>query len=398
MLSVAEALARMTADLAPLAEEEVAVTDACGRVLARDLPALLTQPPFPASAMDGYAVRTADVQTLPAMLTLIGEAAAGHPFAGAVGAGEAVRIFTGAPVPQGADLVIIQENVSADGPRIAVRERSAEDFVRAAGGDFTQGQALLRAGKRLAPRDLLLAAQMNHAMLPVRRRPRIAILASGDELVAPGQTPGPGQIISSIPAALAALIRNDGGDPVPLGIARDTMESLAECIARAEGADLLVTIGGASVGDHDLVRRALEAAGFAIGFHNVAMRPGKPSMFGRRGDTHVLGVPGNPVSALLCGLIFIRPMIARMLGETAGERAAETARLAVPIEANGPRQHFMRARLDRGPDGAPAVAPLASQDSSLVAIFAAANCLIVRPSHAPAAPAGAAVEIMRLDF
>lgn len=398
MISVAEALSRMVAGLTPLAEEAVPVTQGCGRVLARDLAALLTQPPFPASAMDGYAVRAADVQNLPAALRLIGESAAGHPFAGAVGAGEAVRIFTGAPVPRGADLVIIQENVSADGPRVTVRERSAERFVRPAGGDFTQGQTLLRAGKRLAPRDLLLAAQMNHAMLPVRRRPRIAILASGDELVPPGHTPGPGQIVSSIPAALAALIAKDGGDPVPLGIARDTMESLAECIAKADDADLLITIGGASVGDHDLVRGALEAAGFAIGFHNVAMRPGKPSMFGRRGNTHVLGVPGNPVSALLCGLIFVRPMIAHMLGETPGGHAAETARLAVPVEANGPRQHFMRARLERGPDGAPAVAPLASQDSSLVGIFAAADCLIVRPAHAPAAPAGASVEIMPLDF
>jgi molybdopterin molybdotransferase len=398
MISVAEALARMIADLATLSEEAVPVTGGCGRVLARDLPALLTQPPFPASAMDGYAVRAADVQDLPAVLTMTGEAVAGHPFSGAVGPGETVRIFTGAPVPQGADLVIIQENVTADGPRITVRERSAENFVRPAGGDFTQGEILLRAGKRLAPRDLLLAAQMNHAMLPVRRRPRVAILASGDELVAPGQPPGPGQIISSIPAALAALIRNDGGEPIPLGIARDTMESLAECIARAGDADLLVTIGGASVGDHDLVRRALEAAGFAIGFHNVAMRPGKPSMFGRRGSAHVLGVPGNPVSALLCGLIFVRPMIARMLGETAGERTAETARLAVPVEANGPRQHFMRARLTHGVGGEPMAAPLSSQDSSLVGIFAAANCLIVRPSHAPAAPAGASVEIIRLDF
>jgi molybdopterin molybdotransferase len=398
MISVAEALARMTADLAPLPEEEIPVTEGCGRVLARDLPALLTQPPFPASAMDGYAVRSADVGSLPVTLTMIGEAAAGHPFGGAVGAGETVRIFTGAPVPEGADLVIIQENVTAEGPRILVRERSAEDFVRPAGGDFAAGQALLHAGRRLKPRDLLLAAQMNHAVLPVRRRPRIAILASGDELVPPGGAPGPGQIVSSIPVALAAMIRADGGEPLPLGIARDTMESLGACIARAEGADLLVTIGGASVGDHDLVRRGLEEAGFAIGFQNVAMRPGKPSMFGRRGGTHVLGVPGNPISALLCGLVFVRPMIERLLGQTVTETPVETARLAVPIEANGPRQHYMRARLSPDPDGRPTVAPLPSQDSSLVAIFAAADCLIIRPSHAPAATMGEQVEIMRLDF
>jgi molybdopterin molybdotransferase len=397
MLSVAEALARVTAGLAPLPAEDVPIAQACGRVLAGDLAARLTQPPFPASAMDGYAVRAADVASLPAMLAVTGEAAAGHPFAGTLGAGEAVRIFTGAPVPEGADLVVIQENVRAAGPRIEVRELSAESFIRPAGGDFRLGDTPLRAGSRMRPRDLLLAAQMNHAMLPVRRRPRVAILASGDELIPPGGTPGPGQIVSSIPVALAALIRNAGGEPIPLGIARDTMESLADCIASAEGADILVTIGGASVGDHDLVRKALEAAGYGIGFHKVAMRPGKPLMFGDRGGARVLGVPGNPVSALLCAAIFLRPMIARLLGKSGGDDGMATARLAAPLEANGPRQHYMRARSSAGISGA-VVAPLPSQDSSLVGIFAAADCLILRPPNAPAAAAGEAVEIMRLDF
>jgi len=398
MISVAEALARVTADLHPLPAEQVPVAQGCGRVLAADLAARLSQPPFQASAMDGYAVRTADVGALPATLTLIGEAAAGHPFARRVGAGEAVRIFTGAPVPDGADLVVIQENTSAEGARIIVCDRSAEDFVRPAGGDFRSGDVPLRAGKRLTPRDLLLAAQMNHAMLPVRRRPVVAILASGDELVAPGEVPGPGQIVSSIPAALAPLIRNAGGEPVALGIARDTMDSLAACLARAKDANILVTIGGASVGDHDLVHRALQAAGFDIGFQTVAMRPGKPLMYGRRGGCHVLGLPGNPVSAMLCCAIFLGPMIASLTGADSEANRPRKARLANPLEANGARQHYMRARFTHpGGDGL-VVAPLPSQDSSLVSILAAADCLIVRPPHAPAATAGEFVDILPLDF
>jgi molybdopterin molybdotransferase len=397
MISVAEALARVTADLAPLPAEEVAVDAACGRVLASDLAAKLTQPPFPASAMDGYAVRSGDVAALPATLRLIGEAAAGHPFSGAVKAGEAVRIFTGAAVPDGADLVIIQENTAAEGDRIEIRERSVDGFVRPAGGDFREGDIALRAGHRLTPRDLLLAAQMNHAMLPVRRRPVIAILPSGDELVPPGGTPGPGQIISSIPAGLSALIEASGGVPVRLGIARDTMASLAECIAGARGADIIITIGGASVGDHDLVQAALEEAGFAFAFHKVAMRPGKPLMFGERGRQRVLGVPGNPVSAMLCAMIFLRPMIARLLGRTDVATPALRARLTTPLEANGPRQHYMRAQ-SAMVGGDLTVAPVASQDSSLISILAAANCLIVRPPYARALPVGITVEITPLDF
>jgi molybdopterin molybdotransferase len=376
----------------------VPVTEGGGRVLAADLAAKLTQPPFPASAMDGYAVRAVDVQNLPATLIMIGEAAAGHPFGGSVGGGEAVRIFTGAPVPAGADLIVIQENTVANDAGILVRELSSETFIRPAGGDFREGDVLLRAGRRLLPRDLLLAAQMNHAALPVRRRPRVAILASGDELQPPGSTLGDGQIVSSIPAALAPLISNAGGEPLPLGIARDSMESLAGCIARGADADILLTIGGASVGDHDLVRAALEAAGFAIGFHHVAMRPGKPLMYGTRGAQRVLGVPGNPVSAVLCSALFLRPMIHRLLGEEAADAAPQQAILAVPLEAGGPRQHYMRARLSNSSGGQMTVAPLPSQDSSLVSILANADCLIIRPPRAPAAQTGDSVEIMRLDF
>jgi molybdopterin molybdotransferase len=398
MISVAEALARVTADLMPLPAEEVPVTEAGGRVLAADLAARLTQPPFSASAMDGYAVRAKDVERLPANLKLLGEAAAGHPFAGSVGASEAVRIFTGAAVPSGADLVVIQENTRREGAHVAIESLSREDFIRPAGGDFREGDVLLRAGRRLTSRDVLLAAQMNYPELRVRRRPVVAVLASGDELQPPGSALTGGEIFSSIPAGLKGLIENAGGEPLLLGIARDTMESLAGAIARAADADILLTIGGASVGEHDLVRRALEAAGFAIDFQNIAMRPGKPLMYGRRGAQRALGVPGNPVSAMLCSALFLRPMLARLLGEDPPRRAAQYARLAAPLEGNGQRQHFMRASLGFGSGGEMTATPLPSQDSSLVSALAAADCLIVRAPGAPPAAAGDFVEIMPLDF
>ncbi len=392
MLSVAEALTHITAGVTPLEAETAPLGDALGRVLAADVVASLTQPPFRSSAMDGYAVRKADIRTLPARLKLIGESAAGHPFGGEVGPGEAVRIFTGAPVPGGADLVVMQENVTPLGHYAEVRELSAEDFVRPEGFDFTAGQAVLAAGRRLTARDLMLAAQANAPLVAVRRQPVIAVLASGDELVEPGETPGAGQIVSSIPAGLAALIAQAGARPRFLGIARDTMASLTEKLGRAEGAEVVVTIGGASVGEHDLVRQALEEAGFAIAFHNVAMRPGKPLMFGARGPCRVLGLPGNPVSAMVTGLIFLKPLIAALLGETAPERRL-AAPLAEPIPANGPRQAYMRGRIT----ASGAVEAFASQDSSLITRLAAADCLIIRPPHASAAAAGESVPILPLD-
>jgi molybdopterin molybdotransferase len=391
MLPVAEALARITASNTPLEAEAVPLADAAGRVLAADVAARLTQPPFRSSAMDGYAVRKADLQTLPARLKLIGESAAGHPFSGQVRPGEAVRIFTGALVPAGADLVVIQENVTAVGAFAEVRELSAEDFIRPEGFDFTAGQTVLAAGRRLTARDLMLAAQANATLLAVTRRPLVAVLASGDELVEPGETPGAGQIVSSIPAGLAALICEAGAEPRLLGIARDTMASLAEKLGQVAGADILVTVGGASVGEHDLVRRALEEAGFAIAFHNVAMRPGKPLMFGARGPCRVLGLPGNPVSAMVTALIFLRPLIAALLGEAVAERHM-TAPLSAALPPNGPRQVYMRARITA--DGA--VEAFAAQDSSLITRLAAADCLIIRPPHAPAAPAGETVPILPL--
>lgn len=396
MLSVAEALARIVADVAPVEAESVALADAYGRVLAADLTARLTQPPFRSSAMDGYAVCRGDVMVPPVRLKVIGRSAAGHPFNGSIGAGEAVRIFTGAAVPEGADYIVIQENVDADGDFAEVRELNNEDFVRPVGLDFMAGQVLLQAGHRLTARDLMLAAQANYAELSVRGRPRVAILASGDELVEPGQMPGSGQIVSSIPAALGPLVAKAGGVPILLGIARDTMASLAEKIEAARDADILVTIGGASVGDHDLVRAALETAGFTIGFHKVAMRPGKPVMYGARVGQKVIGLPGNPVSATLSAYIFLLPLIAAHLGE---RRASlpQTAPVAAALPANGPRQAYMRARFV-GEGGTTRVEAFASQDSSLVTRLAAADCLIIRPPHAPAASPGDIVPILALDL
>jgi molybdopterin molybdotransferase len=396
MLSVAEAISLVIADTLPMPVESVALADAHGRVLAEDLAATLTQPPFPAAAMDGYAVCRADLDTLPATLAVIGESAAGHPFAGKVDAGEAVRIFTGAIVPEGADFILIQENVEARGGTAHAREINAERFIRERGIDFHEGNVLLRAGRRLTARDLMLAAQMNHAVLPVRRRPRVALLPSGDELVLPGVPPGPGQIISSIPSCLAPLLRSAGAEPRVLDIAKDTPKSLAAAIASAGKADILVTIGGASVGDHDLVRQALEDAGFAIGFHKVAMRPGKPFMSGRRGGQRVLGLPGNPVSAVTCSIIFLLPLIAALLGEDRPPLSAMRLPLAAPLPANGAREHYMRGKFAEL-DGVRAVEALPSQDSSLTAALASADCLIVRPPNTPPLLAGDAVPILPLN-
>ena len=338
MLSVDEAIALVIADAAVLPGEMVPLAYAHERVLAVDVAAKLTQPPFRSSAMDGYAVRQSDLAALPATLRLLGTSAAGHAFDAQVGPGAAVRIFTGAPVPAGADYVVIQENADAAGNEVHIRELNAENFIRSRGVDFNAGDILLRAGKRLTARDLMLAAQMNHPSLPVCRRPRVAVLASGDELVPPGSRPAASQIISSIPSALVAMLLAAGAEPALLGIARDTPESLAQHIAAAEGADILVTIGGASVGDYDLVQKALEDAGFVIEFHKVAMRPGKPFMSGRRGDQRVLGLPGNPVSAVICAIIFLMPLLAALLGEDRRPLSLTRVALASPLPANGPRQ------------------------------------------------------------
>ncbi|MCB1520609.1 MAG: molybdopterin molybdotransferase MoeA [Hyphomicrobiaceae bacterium] len=398
-LSVEDALAKVLAGVRPVATEDVDLLDAAGRVLAAEVAALMTQPPFDASAMDGYAVRRADVAQLPVTLRVIGESAAGHGFRGSIREGEAVRIFTGAPVPGGADAIVIQENVETCGDSIRVFDGQPDPaHLRRAGGDFREGDVHLTAGKRLNARDIILAAAMGWSRLPVRRRPKVAILATGDELVPPGETPGPDQIVSSNPFGLAAMLAAAGASPVILGIARDTAESLAEKIAHAADADILLTTGGASVGKHDLVAPALEAAGMTLGFWKIAMRPGKPLIFGQRGEQRIVGLPGNPVSSMICTRVFVVPLIARMLAAADADAPPAAARISAPLEANGPRTHYMRAR-SLSHDGAMRqVAPLPNQDSSLLTPLAAADCLIVRPARAPALPAGALVEVIDLDF
>jgi molybdopterin molybdotransferase len=396
LLSVAKALERVTKGLTPLETERVALDRGRGRVLAEDLAARLTQPPFDASAMDGYAVRAQDVVTLPVKLKLIGQAAAGSRFEGRVGRGEAVRIFTGAPVPDGADAIVIQEHADEASGLVVVKEAAESRYIRPRGQDFAEGEVLLMAGTRLGPRELTLAAAMNHVELPVRRKPKVAILATGDEVVAPGSELAPDQIVSSVPLGIAALVETHGGEAMSLGIAKDERESIVTLVRAGKGADILLTIGGASVGGRDLVAAALKPEGLDLDFWKIAMRPGKPMLYGRMGHQRVLGVPGNPVSALICAHIFLLPMMAQMLGVADVARPEPEAVLGEEIEANGVREHYMRA-VSEWRDGTRVVRPLPSQDSSLVAALVRADCLIVRAPHAPPLPAGANVRIMPLD-
>jgi molybdopterin molybdotransferase len=399
LLSVDEALARILDGAQVTGVERVPLMAAAHRILTEELRATLTQPPFNASAMDGYAVRAADVTTLPATLTLIGEARAGEAFSGSVGAGQCARIFTGAPVPAGADAIVIQENTKADGSSVTVVEGSPDPaHVRPRGGDFAEGQVLLSPGRVLDARAILLAAAMGHGTLAVRKKPIIAVLATGDELVEPGQKPGPDQIVSSNPYGLAAMIAAAGGEPHLLGIARDTHTALEEKIASAADADVLVTTGGASVGDHDLVGPVLKSRGIALDFWKIAMRPGKPMLFGKLGTQRVLGLPGNPVSALICGRVFLMPLIDRLLGRETSSWAPVRARLTEPLEKNGPRQHYMRAVTSQDANGVLLVAPQSSQDSSLMSPLAASNALIVRTVDAPALKAGDEADVLPMDF
>ncbi|WCS22831.1 molybdopterin molybdotransferase MoeA [Methylobacterium sp. NMS14P] len=402
LIPVAEALARVLASVAaPVDPETVPLAQAGGRTLAADVVASRTQPPFPASAMDGYAVRGADAAAVGATLRLIGTSAAGHGFSGRIGAGEAVRIFTGAPVPEGADAILIQENATAEADAVRVLEPvEPARFIRRAGLDFTAGETLIPAGMSLDARRLALAAAAGHPRLPVRRRPRVAILATGDELVEPGATPGWDQIVASNSLALGALAAEAGADIVDLGIAADDHDALADAFrrARAARADLLITLGGASVGDHDLVQAALAKEGLELGFWRVALRPGKPLMHGRLGDMLVIGLPGNPVSSIVCGLLFVVPAIRALQGDPlAGADRSEPATLGRDMPENDGRADYMRASLALEPGRLPVATAEQRQDSSMLAVLGRSEALLLRAPHAPAARAGDPCRIIRLD-
>jgi molybdopterin molybdotransferase len=401
LLPVSEAIARILAAVpAPTQSEIVLVSHAAGRTLAEPLVAARTQPPFRASAMDGYAVRAADLAR-GASLRLIGTSAAGHGFHSSIQAGETVRIFTGAPVPDGADTVLIQENAHADGDRITpTQSETLGRFVRPAGADFAVGQSFFHAGYRLRPKDMALAASLGVNAIDVRRPPRVAVLATGDELVRPGVVPEQDQIIAANHITVQAMAEAAGAQTLFLGIARDTLEDLALHInaARDWQADVLVTMGGASVGDHDLVQTALTAKGMQLDFWKIAMRPGKPLMFGGLGEMSVLGLPGNPASSIVCAHVFLKPLIAALLGEAAaGEERAATGRLTTALPANDQRQEYMRASLELDGDGTALLTPLASQDSSLTHILAQADALLIRPPFAEAAQTGDLCRYIRLD-
>jgi len=395
LLSVEDALSAILASARPLGMEEVPLADAFGRTLARDLVALRTQPPKPLSAMDGYALRAEDAEK---PLTVIGESSAGAGFAGLCGPGQAVRIFTGAPLPQGADSVLIQEEAARDGDLVTAQVAiTAGKNVRVAGVDFREGQIILRAGRRLTPADVAFAASADHPTLPVARRPKIAVLSTGDELVPPGEKRGPDQIVASNAYAVLGLIEACGGAALDLGVAPDRPEAIEAAIRKGLefGVDVLVTIGGASVGDRDFVRGALAREGMSLEFWKINMKPGKPLIHGHIGGTKVLGLPGNPVSAVVCGELFLKPLIRALCGEAAGHRL-EPAVTGAGLKANGPRLEYMRATLAWGDDGHLVATPQKDQDSSLNSVLARSDALILREANAPALSAGDPVRILRL--
>ncbi len=402
MISAEQAITKVTGGMRLMPAETVPLRSALGRVLADAPAARTTHPPADVSAMDGYAVRMEDVKTVPVTLDQIGESAAGSGFEGVLGGGQAVRIFTGAPLPEGADAIVIQEVTEKDGTAVTVKESPAPGrFIRKAGMDFKKGDVLLPAGKVLSSRGIGILAAMNVAEVSVRKRPRIAILATGDELLLPGETPGPGQIISSNSLSIAAYVREIGGEAVDLGIARDTMDSLREKMNGVKGTDMLVTIGGASVGDYDLVGKVLAEEGMKLGFYKVAMRPGKPLIFGhlgaRYGSIPVLGLPGNPVSAGVTAAVILRPAMMVMLGLPADCENPQTAKLGRDLGRCGQRQDYLRARLDVDATGGRVATPFDAQDSAMTARFAEADCLVVRAPFAAPARAGENVVIILLN-
>ncbi len=413
LIPVEDALSRVLASVdKPVSIEHVPLIRCAGRALAEDVSALRDQPPFPASAMDGYAIRGVDADHAPTPFQVIGTSAAGQRFSGTVGPRQAVRIFTGAPLPDGTDTIIIQEDTERSGDQVIVKERPRHgQHIRETSLDFAAGDVLLQAGLRLDARHIGLAAAMGHDTLPVRRRPRVAILATGDELVRAGEPVGPDQITASSLPATALMVEKAGGEAIDLGIARDTLESLEERIqaARDAKADILVTLGGASVGEHDLVQKALHRQGMELGFWRVALRPGKPLMHGKLGDMMLLGLPGNPVSSLVCVVLFLIPAIRALLGDARPDAdPTEAAILGADLPANGPRQDYMRASLSceefevaltQRPERIPlpVATPHLIQDSSMLSILERSEALLVRPPHAPAAQAGEPCRIIWLN-
>jgi molybdopterin molybdotransferase len=391
LLAVDDARSRMLAEIAALPVERVALALSIGRMLAEEVRAVRDQPPFAASAMDGWAVRAADG---PASLEIVGESAAGHGYEGRVGAGQAVRIFTGAAVPEGCDTVVIQEDATREGDRVRVPEAKAGSNVRPAGGDFKQDQALLEPGVRIDPWRLSLAASAGRAEIEVYRRPRVALLSTGEEIVQAPATPGPFQIYDSGAPALAAMIAGWGAEVTRAAPIRDQLDAVIEAM-RAADAELIVTVGGASVGDHDLVRAAAEALGMSYRVESVAVRPGKPTFFGVLADgRRLLGLPGNPASAFVCAEMFLHPILQAYQGAEP-QPATLPAKLAQDLPANGPREHWMRAKLSYA-GGEVAIRPYRDQDSSLVSVFAASDALLRRPAGAPALAAGELVEALPL--
>ena len=396
MLSVDEARARILAGLSPTGIEQLMLEAAFGRVTARPVQARLANPPADISAMDGYAVRAADT-VVGARLAVTGAAPAGHAFAGRVEAGTCVRLFTGSLLPSGADSVLIQENVTRQGETITVGESVAVGrHIRRSGQDFDAGDEVLPAGRRLGARDIGVAAAANHPWIACRRRPVIALLATGDEIALPGEPIPPGGIANSNTPMLAAVIRAAGGEPLVLPPARDRIEAIAASLDGLR-CDMLVTIGGASVGDYDLVQAGLGARGFEMDFWKIAMRPGKPLMHGRLGGTPVLGLPGNPVSALVCAVLFLLPAIARLSGDSIEQPEIEVARLAAAVPSNDHRADHLRASLSRDADGSHLVVPFPRQDSGMLRRLALSEALVLRAPHAPSATVGESVRIIRLD-
>jgi molybdopterin molybdotransferase len=397
MLTVRDAHARVIAAFEALPSETVSVADATGRVLAVAPTARLTQPPSDLSAMDGYAVRAEDVPAAPAALKLVGQAPAGGSYDHALKPGETVRIFTGGPLPMGADAIVIQEDTKADGEKITILEAPRPGrHIRKAGLDFASGDTPLKVGRTLTTRDVALAAAMNHPWLSVHRKPRVAILSTGDELVMPGEPVGRNQIVSSSGIAVAALVRAWGGEPTLFDIARDDAKLIESCIAAGAQHDLLITLGGASVGDHDLVQGALKAQDFAMDFWRIAMRPGKPLMFAAKDRARVLGLPGNPVSTMVCALLFLKPAMDRMLGQPGSLVGTVPARLDVDVKMNDQREDYVRSTLSRRTDGSLTVAPHPVQDSSMLSVLAQSSAFLVRPAHDPARKAGETVQVIDL--